>query len=141
MGVGIIEVHPAFTSMIGLLKYADQYSLNRHTAAALVIARKGMGIKEVIRVNTKGKRVKGKKKEKQQVNLEGRSRCMALSETSFSWMRHFYDVRPKPSGLTAPHLDASNTTGHRVQAQNKICEIVGSITGQTSHEEYSCLRR
>jgi IS605 OrfB family transposase len=141
MGVGIIEVHPAFTSMIGLLKYADHYSLNRHTAAALVIARKGMGIKEKVRVNTRVTRVKRKKKEKQQVNLEGRSCCIALSETSFSWMQHFYDVHPKLSGLTAPHLDADNTIRHRVQVQGKTCKIVGSITGQTSHKELSLCRR
>jgi len=32
------------------LKYQEQYSLNRHTAAALVIGRRGMGIMETLRV-------------------------------------------------------------------------------------------
>jgi IS605 OrfB family transposase len=45
-GVVLVEVQPAFTSVLGLLKYADQYSLNRHTAAALVIARRGLGLLE-----------------------------------------------------------------------------------------------
>ena len=42
--------NPAFTSIAGILKYQDQYSLNRHTAAALVIARRGYGIMEIVRV-------------------------------------------------------------------------------------------
>jgi IS605 OrfB family transposase len=45
-GVPLIEVHPAFTSILGNLKYAAPYRLNRHTAAALVIGRRGMGLLE-----------------------------------------------------------------------------------------------
>jgi len=45
-GLPIREVHPAYTSKIGALKYAPQYNLSRHTAAAMVIARRGMGFRE-----------------------------------------------------------------------------------------------
>jgi IS605 OrfB family transposase len=45
-GVPIRKVHPAYTSVIGILKYAHQYRLTIHQAAALVIARRGMGLKE-----------------------------------------------------------------------------------------------
>lgn len=34
------------TPILGILKFKNMYSLNRHTSAALVIARRGMGIKE-----------------------------------------------------------------------------------------------
>jgi len=46
LGVPVIKVNPGYTSILGLLKYSQMYSLNRHTAAALVIARRGLGIKE-----------------------------------------------------------------------------------------------
>jgi IS605 OrfB family transposase len=44
--VGLKKVNPAFTSIVGQLKYQGMYSLNRHTAAALVIARLGLGFDE-----------------------------------------------------------------------------------------------
>lgn len=45
------EVHPAYTSKIGALKYAPQLNLCRHTAAALVIARRGLNFREKIPKN------------------------------------------------------------------------------------------
>ncbi len=45
-GVEVIEVNPAYTSIIGMLKYAPQYSLDKDTAGAFVIARRGLGFKE-----------------------------------------------------------------------------------------------
>ena len=45
-GVEIIEINPAYTSIIGMLKYAPQYSLDKDMAGAFVIARRGLGFKE-----------------------------------------------------------------------------------------------
>ncbi len=45
-GVQVIEVNPAYTSVIGMLKYAPQYNLDKDTAGALVIGRKALGFKE-----------------------------------------------------------------------------------------------
>ena len=45
-GIELIQVNPAYTSIIGCVKYAPLYNLSRHTSAALVIARRGMGYKE-----------------------------------------------------------------------------------------------
>jgi IS605 OrfB family transposase len=47
-GIQVIEVDPAYTSVIGLLKYAPQYMISKDEAAAYVIARKGLGLKEQI---------------------------------------------------------------------------------------------
>jgi IS605 OrfB family transposase len=52
-GVSVQEVHPAYTTKIGALKYAPQLNLSRHTAAALVIARRGLNFKEKIPKNYK----------------------------------------------------------------------------------------
>jgi hypothetical protein len=40
------EVNPAYTSKLGKLKYKKMYSLSDHEAAALVIARRAMGLNE-----------------------------------------------------------------------------------------------
>ena len=47
-GVAIKKVHPAYTSIIGKYKYATDYGLSFHQAAALVIARRGLGFRERI---------------------------------------------------------------------------------------------
>ena len=132
LGVEIIEVNPAYTSIIGVLKYMDHYSLNRHTAAALVIARLGLNIRDTVRVEAK-------ESGKSRVNLEGRSRQIALTKKSFSWMHRLFNVRPKPPGVTPPCLDAGLTgdyisqIGHRALVQSTGCRVSGSITGQTRH--------
>jgi IS605 OrfB family transposase len=45
-GVEIIEVHPAYTSVIGMLKYAPQLSIDKDIAGAYVIGRRVLGFKE-----------------------------------------------------------------------------------------------
>lgn len=45
-GIGINEVSPAYTSVIGRLKYSTQKGITVHKAASYVIARRGMGYKE-----------------------------------------------------------------------------------------------
>ena len=45
-GVGLIKVNPAFTSVIGMIKFMERYGLNSGTAAATTIARRAMGMSE-----------------------------------------------------------------------------------------------
>jgi len=45
-GVELILVDPAFTSLVGLVKFAAGYGLTGHQAAAVAIARRGMGARE-----------------------------------------------------------------------------------------------
>ncbi len=45
-GIETIEVNPAYSSLIGLTKYMSLYGLNSDTAAALVLARRGLGLSE-----------------------------------------------------------------------------------------------
>ncbi len=46
LGLTVVEVNPAYSSIIGRYKYADGYGLSTHEAAALVIARRGQGREE-----------------------------------------------------------------------------------------------
>jgi len=45
-GVEMIEVNPAYTSIIGMLKYAPQLSIDKDIAGAYVIGRRALGFKE-----------------------------------------------------------------------------------------------
>jgi hypothetical protein len=45
-GVSTEEVNPAYTSVIGRVKYARPLGVSVHQAAALAIARRGMGFRE-----------------------------------------------------------------------------------------------
>ncbi len=45
-GVEVIEVHPACTSVIGMLKYAPQLSIDKDIASAYVIGKRALGFKE-----------------------------------------------------------------------------------------------
>jgi len=50
-GVQVIKVNPAYTSIIGKLKYAPIYRIDKDVASAYVIARRGLGFKERIPKN------------------------------------------------------------------------------------------
>jgi len=84
-GVKLVKVNPAFTSILGLLKYDDMYSLNRHTSAALVIARRGMGIKEKQTFKVKSSQIK-----KTPWNLEGRNEVIALTDKAWSFLQECF---------------------------------------------------
>jgi IS605 OrfB family transposase len=45
-GVEVIEVHPAYTSVIGMLKYTPQLNIDKDIAGAYVIGRRALGFKE-----------------------------------------------------------------------------------------------
>ena len=45
-GVKVIEVNPAYTSIIGMLKYAPQLNMDKDIASAYVIGRRALGFKE-----------------------------------------------------------------------------------------------
>jgi len=52
-GIEIRKVNPAYTSVIGKLKYSPQYNIDKDIAGAYVIARRGLGYKERLPKNYK----------------------------------------------------------------------------------------
>jgi IS605 OrfB family transposase len=50
-GIQVIKVNPAYTSIIGKLKYAPLYNIDKDMAGAYVIARRGLGFKEKLPKN------------------------------------------------------------------------------------------
>jgi IS605 OrfB family transposase len=51
MGVQLIKVHPAYTSIIGKLKYSPMLGIDKDVAGAYVIARRGLGFEEKLPKN------------------------------------------------------------------------------------------
>ncbi|MCG7336491.1 transposase [Sporosarcina sp. ACRSM] len=49
-GVALVAVNPAYTSQIGQHKFMKRYGLSSHEGAAMVIARRGLGLKKIERV-------------------------------------------------------------------------------------------
>ena len=80
-GAPIVEVNPAFTTDLGVLKYQKMYSLSSHNAAALVIARRGMGFleRQDFTVMSEGSK-------NQTLTLEGRGARIALSKKASTWL-------------------------------------------------------
>jgi IS605 OrfB family transposase len=52
-GIEIVKVNPAFTSVIGMMKYCPQYFIDKDVAGAYVIGRKALGFQEEIPENYK----------------------------------------------------------------------------------------
>lgn len=118
LGVPIVEVNPAFTSVLGKLKYKKMYSLNSHSSAAMVIGRRGMEMKE-----REDFAVSPSPKKKGYLNLEGRGCSIALTDKAFSWIGDGF-LKPKPSTLTGSVLAAGS--------RPVICTSVGETpTGES----------
>jgi len=129
-GVQVIEVQPAFTSVLGNLKYANPFSLNRHTAAALVIGRRGMGLLE-----RQDFTVTQDESDSEKRTLEGRRFKHTLTQKAYSFLQAC-GLKEKQAGLTAPALapgsrpgigasageipvgESASTTGHRRVVDN-----------------------
>jgi IS605 OrfB family transposase len=104
-GVPLIEVQPAFTSILGNLKYVNPFSLNRHTAAALVIGRRGMGLLE-----RQDFTVTQDESGSEKLNLEGRGFKHTLTPKAYSFLQAC-GLKEKPAGLTAPALAPGSRPG------------------------------
>ena len=55
-GVEVLEVDPAYTSVIGWVKFGSGYHLSVHAAAAVAIARRGLGFGEALSSREPGRR-------------------------------------------------------------------------------------
>jgi IS605 OrfB family transposase len=125
-GVALVEVNPAFTSKLGHLKFRKMFSMPIHDAAAMVVARRAMGIQERQTFLAK-KADRPSKDGKIPWNLEGRHGSCMLSEKAWSWLRDCF-LKPKPSSLTGTRLDVGSmpTTGRSVgQAMGESIPTTG----------------
>jgi len=154
-GVEVTEVDPAFTSILGKLKYAAPLSLSPHVAAALVIGRRAYGMLEketfsVIKTETVKVRVKPKKLKKGTIakakkkavtaksksivrlTLAGRDRTQELTSKAYSWLMNGPFVRPKNS---FPHRDPVGSLSPELL--RSLEELGKSIDGGVDASLYS----
>ena len=137
-GVKVVDVPPAYTSIIGCAKFAEMYRFNRHTAAAFCSGRRALGIRE--RQNfiveerkrksrdsvaqkpcpsNEGGRKRGTPKGPTVVRLKSRS-CQFLG----SWVRASYpgnnkaSAHGRPGEEVAPGDHAALPQGGGVQTQD-----------------------
>lgn len=133
-GVKLVKINSAFTSILGLLKYKDMYSLNRHTAAALVIARRGIGIKEKQAFSVKEKTDKPEKSDKDILKLEARDMSIDLTRKAWSWMQEGFLLQ-KPATLTGSCLEPSEKAYSTSTGEVPVSESVGTTGHYGNYEK------
>ena len=131
-GVKVIEVQPAFTSVLGALKYQEMYSLSVHNAAAMVIGRRGMGLMKERRDFDVTETDKLGKDNKRILNLAGRGTRRELSNKAWSWLKDKF-LKPKPVAPTEHCLAAERFSVHRAAPVHNGDES-NPITGRIGQE-------
>jgi len=102
-GIPTKLVNPGYTSIIGILKYLNMYSLNRHTAAAFVIARRGLGIKE--RQTFIAQKIEYKEKPKRQRKSKKSKKSKQLKKNNNSSSSKPKTKRSKPKFTVGVNLE------------------------------------
>jgi IS605 OrfB family transposase len=132
--VELKKVNPAFTSIVGQLKYQSMLSLNRHTSAALVIARLGLVFKEVVRCAVREVVCRTKGKVATKFCLAGKNFEKTLTQKALGYFQKLYAIKMLP--LTAACLESvcSNAKALResVHKAQAAPEGVGEVNGLCS---------
>ena len=118
-GVEVWGVNPAYTSVIGMLKYAPMYSLSKDVAAAYVIGRRALGFSEKVpkrylqlmaspeyrgsvinwfnqELSALEKRIGGERNEYKLNRLRKEKESL---EKAFNWLNRFLSPGGSPEGL------------------------------------------
>ena len=109
-GVGVHQVNPAFSSVIGRVKFMERYGLSVHQAAALVLARRSLGFSERIprrRVCPVGNGVHG-----------------AFALPARKRVKHVWTYWGAISGQLRPALAAHHRLGKRRRRPNPVRAVV-----------------
>ncbi len=101
-GVEVIKVPAAWSSVVGALKYAPQHGLGKDSAEALVIARRGLGLRDELPENYQ----------------------KLISDTDF-WTRNY--KRKTTLGRKKPHPKRDQTRKPRIEGTKNAPEEFGKI--------------
>ena len=113
-GVEIHQVNPAFSSMIGRVKFMERYGLSVHQAAALVLARRSLGFSERI--------------PRRWVCPIGNGVQVAFTVPVRKRVKHVWTYWGAISGQLRPALAAQHRLGKRRRGPNPVQAVV---RGQT----------
>ena len=109
-GVEIIEVNPAYSSVVGRVKFMERYGLTVHQAAALVLARRSLGYSERI--------------PRRWVCPVGNGVYVAFTLPVRKSVKHVWTYWGAVSGQLRPALAAQ----HRLGVPNPVGAVVGGKT-------------
>ena len=105
-GVEIHQVNPAFSSVIGRVKFMERYGLSVHQAAALVLARRLLGCSERI--------------PRQRVCSVGNGVQVAFTVPARKQVKHVWTYWGAVAGQLRPALAAQHRLGKRVRGPNPV---------------------
>ena len=106
MGVEVHQVNPAFSSVIGRVKFMERYGLSVHQAAALVLARRLLGCSERI--------------PRRWVCPVGKGVCVAFTVPARKRVKHVWTYWGAISGQLKPVLAAQHRQGKRRRRPNPV---------------------
>ena len=109
-GVEVHQVNPAFSSVIGRVKFMERYGLSVHQAAALVLARRLLGCSERI--------------PRRQVCPVGNGVHVAFTVPARKRVKHVWTHWGAISGQLRPALAAQHRLGKRRRRTNPVQAIL-----------------
>ena len=115
-GVEVHQVNPAFSYMIGRVKFMERYGLTVHQAAALVLVRRLLGCSERI--------------PRRWVAPVGNGVCVAFTVPARKRVKHVWTYWGEISGQLRPVLAAQHRLGKRRRGPNPVQAVVrGQLRG------------
>ena len=105
-GVEVYQVNPAFSSVIGRVKFMERYGLSVHQAAALVLARRLLGCSERV--------------SRRWVAPIGDGVQVAFTVPARKRVKHVWTHWGAVSGQLRPALAAQHRLGKRVRGPNPV---------------------
>ena len=128
-GVEVHQVNPAFSSVIGRVKFMERYGLSVHQAAALVLARRLLGCSERI--------------PRQRVAPVGNGVHVAFTVPARKRVKHVWTYWGAISGQLRPALAAQHRLGTRRRRPNPAQAVVRADArgGGLSGDQSRCLQR
>ena len=109
-GVEVHQVNPAFSSVIGRVKFVERYGLSVHQAAALVLARRSLGFSERI--------------PRRRVCPVGNGAHVAFTVSARKRVKHVWTSWGAISGQLRPALAAHHRLGKRRRRPNPVRAVV-----------------
>ena len=109
-GVEVHQVNPAFSSVIGRVKFMERYGLSVHQAAALVLARRSLGFSERI--------------PRRLVCPVGNGVHIAFTVPARKRVKHVWTYWGVISGQLRPALAAQHRLGKRRRRSNPVQAVV-----------------
>ena len=113
-GIEIIEVNPAYSSVVGRVKFMERYGLTVHQAAALALARRLLGCSERV--------------PRRRVCPVGNGVHVAFTVPARKRVKHVWTYWGAILGQLRPALAAQHRLGKRRRKPNPVRAVVGGKT-------------